>query len=118
MDRGLLVLGHVIAELRILLERLAEPGNAPVAEDAEASRKEGMTLVVAFNLLMNQELHNSLRHGQSFGLHRQFLESSSFLDKLQSFIFIRHEVGAAVAGDDNRARRHFPCARLCSNPSL
>ena len=65
-----------IAELRILLQRLANAGDAAVAENAEAAGKERLPPAVALDMLVQEELNDGLRHGQSFGFHKPFLLNS------------------------------------------
>src|SRR5262249_55067414 len=69
MHRCLLVLRQVIAELRILLKCLADAGDTPVTEDAQATGEKRLTLPIALDMLAHQELHDGLRDGEAFGFH-------------------------------------------------
>jgi hypothetical protein len=61
----LLVARLVIGEqLLVLLERLAEPGQVAVAEDAEAAGEEAAALAVALDLLDGEKAHQRLGDGQ------------------------------------------------------
>src|SRR6266446_7677011 len=60
MHRGLLILRLVIAELRILLECLADARDATVTEDAHTPGEERLTLSVALNMLVKEESNQSL----------------------------------------------------------
>jgi len=63
MHRGLLVFRLVIAELRILLERLADARDATVAKDAQTPGEERLTLSVALDVLMEKKSNQCLSGG-------------------------------------------------------
>src|SRR5207248_6060671 len=61
VDHRLLVARLAVAErLRVLRERLADPGDVPVAEDAPAACEEALLHAVAFDVLLTEEPHQGL----------------------------------------------------------
>ncbi len=67
MNRPLLVAGLIVAEVRVLQQRLAHPGHAAVAKDAEASGEEGGLHAVVFHVLVFEKSDQRLGHGQANG---------------------------------------------------
>ena len=67
MHRALLVAHLVVAEIRVLLQRLADARHDAVAEDAEAAGEEGRLDAVTLDVLVLEELDERLRHGQANG---------------------------------------------------
>ncbi len=65
MDHRLLVASLVVAEVGVLLERLADAGDVAVAEDAEAAGEEGLLHAVALGILLLQERDQRLCHRQT-----------------------------------------------------
>src|SRR2546421_6220498 len=62
MHHGLLVAGLIIAELRNLLQCLANPGNIAVSKDTEASSEKGLFSPVAFYILVVEKGNDGLGH--------------------------------------------------------
>ena len=81
----------------MLLQRLAEPGEVAVPEDAEAAAEEAPALAVALDLLHGQEPHQRLRDGQPHAHVRTPWGSMSDEG--------RHRVRAREPRRDVRARR-------------
>ena len=70
MHHRLLVPGLVVGEeLRALVERLADPGDVAVAEDAEAAAEELLLEPVALHKLVREEADEGLR-GREADAHR------------------------------------------------
>ena len=65
VDHGLFVAEEVVAQTRILFERLAEAGNVAVTEDSQASREEPVLLTVALGVLILQIGDGGLSRGET-----------------------------------------------------
>ena len=66
MHHRLLVAGLVVGEeLRALVQRLADPGDVAVPEDAEAAAEEAVLDAVALDELARQEADEGLRGGEA-----------------------------------------------------
>src|SRR3990170_3596433 len=62
-----LVAGQVVAELRVLLERLAEPSDDSVAEDAPDAGEERGLPPVTLHVLLREEANQRLRRREPLG---------------------------------------------------
>jgi hypothetical protein len=71
MDHSLFVARQVIPELRVLLQRLADPGHVPVSEDPEAAGEERASGPVTLDELVRQKPDHGLRHGEADRLHQK-----------------------------------------------
>ena len=67
MDLRLFVARLVVAELRHLLECLADAGHIAVTEDAETTGKERLLRAIALHVLILQKSDDRLGHGQTPG---------------------------------------------------
>ena len=67
VDHGLFVAKEVVAEVRILLQRLSDARDVSMAEDSQTSLKEPVFRAVAFGVLVLEERDDGLRHGQTSG---------------------------------------------------
>ena len=65
MDHALLVAGHVVGEhVGVLAQGLPDPGHVAVPEDAKAAGEQALLGAVPLGVLVGQELHKGLGHGQ------------------------------------------------------
>src|SRR5437660_5620628 len=62
MHHGLLVAGLIVAELRHLLQRLANPSNIAMSKNTEASSEKGLFSPVAFYILVVEKGNDGLGH--------------------------------------------------------
>jgi len=63
VHRRLLITHHDVLKIRVLLERLADPGNVAMPEDAQHAGKEGILYAIAFNILVLEEPDQCLGSG-------------------------------------------------------
>jgi len=137
MDHGLLVARLVVAELRHLLQCLADPADIAVAEDAEASGEKWLFSAVTFHVLVLEKCDDGLGHrvGPRFivGLRYLFvhmcppfvlntvpheLESTVVLNEGHHLVMSGHKVGAAMLGDQDRAAGVAQTCSLVPVPSF
>jgi hypothetical protein len=70
VDHRLLVAAlHIGQQVLVLLQRLAEAGDVPVTEDAEAAGEEAPPLPVALDLLRGEKAHERLADREAYA-HR------------------------------------------------
>ena len=104
---------------RCCVQRLADAGDVAVAEDAEDAAEERLLAAVARRALLRQKPHHRLRHRQARLAMRVISPASPrAATNAVDFVERRHEVGAAVAGDDDRAAGVAHAGRALERPSL